>query len=362
MYRKDFMHANRFATRVFIALLFLSVILAPTAAGGNRESGEDSPQENATGDSESAAVSSQSTDGERLSVVATTNFIGDVVANIAGDAVNLTVLVPTGQNPHAYEPTPRALVTVERADLIFVNGLDLEENLMDVIETSSGGAVVAVSDGIDVLEEEDEDHDDDDHEEDDHGEDDHEEDDHHHAEGDPHVWFSPLSILVWIDNIEGALVAADPSREETFRSNAAEYRRQVTALDEEIRRRAEGIPRERRKLVIDHASLGYFARDYDFTVLGSVIPGTTDQAEPSARAVSELVTLVRTEEVPAIFVGGTASRGLRNLVEAVAAEVGRDVQVRTLLTGSLAASGEPGDTYLGFMEYNITQIMEGLGY
>ncbi len=353
------MRKNTSPTMILVGLLLIVAALAPVAAGGKGETAHEAP-------------------AGKLTVVATTSIVGDVVANVAGEAVDLTVLIPVGQNPHAYEPAPRAIAAVESADIVFVNGLDLEENLLDVVETTAGGKLVAVSHGIKVIggeadhddhDHDEEHHDDHDHDEEHHHEeadhddhDDHDEEHHHHAAGDPHVWFSPLSILVWIDNIEDALVTADPTRAETFRSNAAAYRAQVTALDAEIRRRTEAIPRERRKLVVDHAALGYFARDYGFTVLGSVIPATTDQAEPSARAVAELVQLVREEEVPAIFVGGTASVGLRNLVEAVAAEVGRDVRVGTLLTGSLASPGNPGDTYLRFIEYNTSQIMEGLGY
>ena len=84
-------------------------------------------------------------------MVATTSIIGDVVANIGGDAVDLTVLIGIGQNPHSFEPTPRDLAAVETADLIFVNGLDLEEVLMDAIYKTARGTIVTVSDGIEPL-------------------------------------------------------------------------------------------------------------------------------------------------------------------------------------------------------------------
>ena len=284
--------------------------------------------------------------GERLAVVATTNIVGDVVRQVAGDAAEVTVLIAVGQNPHGYTPAPRAIAAIERAHLVIVNGFDLEENLMATVKASATGYVVSASAGIVPL--------------DGHADDDHADDDHAHDAGDPHVWFDPNNVLVWVDNIEDALSDADHARAETFAANAESYRSRLRDLDREIRRQVAAIPAERRKLVLDHASLDYFAARYGFETIGAVIPATTDQAEPSAQAVARLVEQIRAEEVPAIFVGGTASQGLRNLVAAVAAEVGRDVRVGTLLTGSLAPAGEPGDSYVGFMEYNVSQIVENL--
>jgi ABC-type Zn uptake system ZnuABC Zn-binding protein ZnuA len=253
---------------------------------------------------------------------------------------------------------------------------------MDVVETTARGYVVEASALITPLDAagdhdhdhdhdadhgDDHDHDDhaaddhgDDHDHEDHADDDDHDDDHHHAAGDPHVWFDPNSVISWVGVIEDAMSDADPGRSGIFAANADAYRSRLQELDRMIRREVETIPVARRKLVLDHASFDYFARRYGFETVGAVIPATTDQAEPSARDVARLVEQVREEAVPAVFVGGTASRGMRNMVEAVAAEVGRDVRIGTLLTGSLAPEGEPGDTYIGFMEYNVSQIVENL--
>lgn len=290
----------------------------------------------------------------RLRVVATTSIVGDVVENVAGETAEVRVLMEAGQNPHSYEPTPREIALIEEAQIVFVNGLDLEEQLMEILEGIGVGEVVPVSVGIEVLYPE-EDHDDD---HDDHDEAD--DDDHDHDEGDPHFWFDPTNVIVWAENIARALGAADPSNRDRYQENAGAYIARLEAIDREIRAGVSEIPTDRRKLVVDHTALSYFADEYGFEVIGAVIPATTDQAEPSARAIAELVELVRAENVPAIFVGGTASRGLRNLVETVAEEVGRQVAVVELLTGSLAAPGEPGDTYLDYIRYNAEAITGAL--
>jgi len=299
-------------------------------------------------------------DGEQLRVIASTSIIGDVVGQVAGAVAEVTTLMPIGQNPHAYQPTPRAMGQVERAHLVFVNGLDLEEGLMDAIDRIATGYVVPVSAGITILG--DDDHHADDHDADDHDADDHDHDhddhdhDHDHAGGDPHFWFSPRNVIVWTENIARALSDADPANSETFRANAAGYIAELEALDLEIRSQVNRIP----QLVADHVALTYFAADYGFEIVGEVVPATSDQAEPSARHIADLSRAVRDQDIQAIFVGGTANRGLRNLVQTVAAETGRDIRIGEILTGSLAPAGSRGDTYLDFMRYNAEQITGAL--
>lgn len=296
--------------------------------------------------------------GRRLSVVATTSIVADIVAAVGGDDIELTVLMERGTNPHAWEPTPRSLARVEEAHMVFVNGLNLEENLMDDLPSVATGYVVPVSAGIDVI---DGYHDEEEHDEEEHDEDDHDEDDHVHAEGDPHVWMDPNNAIHWVENIVVALSNADPANESDYERRGIAYIEDLRAVDQEIRRRLASIPEGRRKLVADHESFSYFAEEYGFATVGAIVPNTTDRAEPSARDVAELVELVREEDVSAIFIGQTASPATQRLARAIADEVGREVRIIPTLTGSLAPAGEEGDTYLGFLRYNIEQIFSGLG-
>jgi len=135
----------------------------------------------------------------------------------------------------------------------------------------------------------------------------------------------------------------------------------LEALDLDIRQQVSQVPRSNRKLVVDHVALTYFAEEYGFEILGEVIPSVSDQAEPSARHIAELAEVIREEGVSAIIIGGTAGRGLRNLVNAVAEEVGKDIQIVEILTGSLASVGGRGDTYLDFVWFNTEQIVSALG-
>jgi ABC-type Zn uptake system ZnuABC Zn-binding protein ZnuA len=278
--------------------------------------------------------------GGRLKVVATTSIVGDVVSNVARDTVDLTVLIAIGQDPHSYEPTPQALAAIEDADVIFVNGLDLEEVLMTTIENTATGLVVPVSAGIEPRP--------------------FGPGEHVHANGDPHFWMDPANVIVWTQNIESVLSQADPANQQSYAASADAYRVQLEQVDAYARQQLALVPPENRKLVTDHDSLGYFADAYGFEVVGAMIPGTSTTGEASAGDVAALVDVIRAEDVPAIFIGTSASRGLQSLANTIADEVGGQVKVLPLLTGSLAPVGQPGDTYLGLIRFDVDQIVEGL--
>ncbi len=293
--------------------------------------------------------------GEKLQIVATTSIVGDVVRAVAGDAIDLTVMIGLGQNPHSYQPTPSAIRAAEDAHIAFTNGLELEENLLDDLESVSTGYIVPVSAGIEPIaggDDHDEDHD---HEAE--GED---HDDHVHAAGDPHVWTDPNNAIIWVENIVEALSEADPANADGYQSRGDAYISELEEIDIFIRQAIREVPRSRRKIVVDHQAFNYFAEEYGLEVVGAIIPSTTDTTDPSARDVANVVDVIRAEDVRVIFVGRTASRGLSQLAEAVAQEVGESVRIVPTLTGSLAPAGETGDTYLGFLRYNAEQIVAGL--
>jgi ABC-type Zn uptake system ZnuABC Zn-binding protein ZnuA len=274
--------------------------------------------------------------GEKLRVVATTGIVGDVVKNVAGDAVELTTLIGPGQDPHTYQPTPRDIAEIEKAHVVFVNGFHLEEGLESTIDAaaSKGSPVVSVSAGITPRPSSSGDH---------------------GATGDPHVWFDPANVKRWTSNIEATLSALDPANAAAYRERAAAYARQLDELDAEIRNRVAVIPPERRKLVTDHEALGYFADRYGFRVLGAVIPSISTSAEPTAGDLAALVEVIRAQGVPAIFVGTTTSPKVADLV---AQETG--AQVLSVHTGETGPAGSGAETYVGMMRANVDTIVAGL--
>jgi ABC-type Zn uptake system ZnuABC Zn-binding protein ZnuA len=171
----------------------------------------------------------------------------------------------------------------------------------------------------------------------------------------------PINVKVWVEKIQGALASLSPAEASTYAQNASAYLRQLDELDLFIREAVSAIAPDRRELVTDHRVFGYFADAYGFEQVGFVVPSSSTGAEATPRQLADLVGLIKAGEVPAIFVSDTASPRLTQLAESVVAAVGRDVRILPVLTGSLSPAGQPGDTYLGFMRFNVEQIVAGLG-
>jgi ABC-type Zn uptake system ZnuABC Zn-binding protein ZnuA len=171
---------------------------------------------------------------------------------------------------------------------------------------------------------------------------------------DPHVWFDPNSILVWVGNISSALEKHDPERRETYLENAEAYNKELKALDSWIREQVETISVDDRELVTDHNSLGYFARQYQFEHLGSVIPASTTEAETSGLHLADLIDSIPDHQTKAIFIGIDFDP---SLARQVSDETG--IELVTLYFGSLS-DGPPAETYLEFMRYNVSLITAAL--
>ena len=277
-------------------------------------------------------------------IVCTTTIVGDIVGRIAGKTHDLIVLLPVDADPHAFEPTPRDLVAIAQADVLFVNGAGLEIGLEPFLE-NAGGPVVHLSDGLDLRETPvAEAHDEDD------------PDDAHDHEGvDPHVWFDPTLVAVWVDRIADVLTKLEPAQEPDVRARAAAYRLELSELDAWIEHETARLPEDRRQLVTDHAVFGYFAARYGFLVVGTVFPGLSSMAEPSAREIAALQDRIVELDVPAVFVGTTVNR---SLAERIASDTG--TRVIALYTGSLSGPNGPAPTYLDLMRFDVRSIVDAL--
>ena len=285
-------------------------------------------------------------DGRPLRAVTTTSIIGDVVAQVGGDAIELTTLMGAGQNPHSYQPAAKDLTVVSQADVIFVNGWDLEEALVDDLEAISENAVIVpVSARIEPLPFR--------------SPQSQGRGGHESGGADPHVWFSVHNVEQWVQNIETTLSALDPAHAETYQANAAAYLTELAALDEYAKAQLDAIPPEKRVLVTNHGALGYFARDYGFEVLGTVIPGMSTLAEPSASDLAHLIATMQEHGVCTIFTETTVSD---TLAQTVASELSGcdEVKVLPLYTGAVGPPGSGADSYIGMFRANVDTIVAGL--
>lgn len=363
------------------------------------------------------ATSAVHAQDDRLRVIASFTILADVAQNVAGDAAEVSSLIPVDADPHAFTPAPSDLAAVTDADVVLVSGINLEAGLLEAIEGALGGKTpIVASSCVPVLpfgetddhdhEHEDEAHEDEpeehDHEHehadeataapesdacaanaaeldaigavppayetlgrlesitcagDEHDHDHEAEGEHEHEAGscDPHVWFNPYNVQLWALTIRDTLSAADPANAATYAANATAYVQQLESLKSELDAALAPLPPQNRVLVTDHEALGYFASSYGFTVVGLVVPGVSTAAEPSAVQIAQLIDTIRTEGVPAVFAGVTVSP---QLAEQVATDAGASFY--TLYTESLSAPDGAAPTYLDFMRYNMQTIVAAL--
>lgn len=299
------------------------------------------------------ALDASELSGEPLKVVATTSMIGDVVTQVGGEAIELTTLMGPGQDPHTFQPGAQALTAVSQADVIFINGWDLEESLVqDLQRISEGVPVVPISANIEPLPADEDAHIHDDEHEDN-------ENEAHAGSADPHVWFSIAHVKQWTENVAQVLSERDPEHAQTYKDNAAAYQSELDALQAYAEEQFAQIPADKRFLVTNHDSLSYLAHDYGFEVIGTVIPAASTLAEPSASDLADLIAEMDEHNICSIFTEATVSDAL---AQTVAAELDNctAVQVLPLYTGAIGPTGSGADSLIGMFRANVDTIVEGL--
>ena len=266
-------------------------------------------------------------------VLASTTFLADIAQNVAGDRVHVEALLPPGVDPHSYQTTPQDVTKVADSNLLIVNGAGYEHFLETVLENAGGDrTVLEASAGIKVR------------------------DEAGSENGtDPHLWLDPNNVMIYVENIRDGLSEIDPGGAEVFGNNAETYIAQLRELDLWIRAQVKSVPVERRLLVTNHESLGYFAERYGFIVVGTVVPGFSSDAAPSAKQMAALIDQIKATGAPAVFLDAADAT---TLAGQIASDTG--VTIVTDLHLESLTDGSPADTYINMMKFNVSRIVEAL--
>ncbi|SCX95543.1 zinc/manganese transport system substrate-binding protein [Microbacterium sp. LKL04] len=272
---------------------------------------------------------------DRPTVVVTTDLLGDITANLVGDQVDVVTLMPRGSDPHSFELSAREAATIRTADLLVSNGLGLEEGVQHHVDAAVADGVASFVAGahIDPLDYVDTD------------------------AVDPHFWTDPTQTARVVEALAPELARIDGVEASVVDDAAATYLDELDALDADMADTLGAIPAEHRALVTNHHVFGYLARRYDVRILGAAIPGGTTLAAPSAADLQGLVDAIDEAGVTTIFADSSQPD---RLMQVLADEAGRDVDVVSLFTESLAPEGSPGGTYLDMMRRNLQSIADGL--
>jgi zinc/manganese transport system substrate-binding protein len=276
-----------------------------------------------------------------LAVVATTPEVADFVREIGAGDVAVTQIIKPNVDPHEYEPTPADIRAIGAAKVVVKNGVGLEKWLDQTIGSAGfKGTVVDASRGVPLRK----------------GDPGNAE----MADGDPHIWHSPLNAKIMVADIEKGLATADPADAATFQRNLTAYSAKLDKLDADNLAAFAGLPAAQRKLVTNHDAFGYYVERYKLQFIGSVIPSMDTSAELSARQLTELVAKIRSTGTKAIF---TESSLPPKSAQAIAQQAGVKVigGEDALYGDSLGAQGTPQGTYLGAEEHNTATIVKALG-
>ncbi len=331
------------ASRTFRTICVVSALVV-TGCGGDSAS---QPTPDASGDVQAdARAACQSgtpvADGQRIRISSTVAPITSIVANVAGGLADITGLVPEGTNSHTFEPAPSVAATLARTDVLFANGLVLEEPTKDLATENLpdgaalcelGTAILPVADYI--------------------------YDFSFPLEGgkpNPHLWTNPPMAKRYTELVRDVLVRMDPTNADAYRDNATAYLARIDALDEAMVTATATMPAGQRKLLTYHDAYAYFATTYGWTVIGAIQPSNFD--EPTAKEVAGLIEQVREAGVPAIFGSEVFPSPV---LEQIGAEAGV-AYVDVLRDDDLP--GEPGDpdhSFLGLMQFDYITMVEALG-
>lgn len=263
----------------------------------------------------------------RLHVVASIAPLADFVAQVGGDRVTVTTLIPPGASPHTYEPTPAQVKEVAQARLLVLNGVGLEFWADKLLQSASNPNLIVVdtSQGIAILE-----------------------GDEHESRGNPHVWLNPRNAIVQVEHIRDALIQADPLHRAEYEARAAAYIAQLEALDIELAARVSGW--SQKQFIAFHPAWIYFAQRYGLEQAAVIerAPGR----EPSPAELAEIINIARRIGARAIFAEPQFSA---KAAQTIAEETGAQVLFLNPLGGE-----KDFVSYLDMMRYNIGQMEKAL--
>ena len=278
----------------------------------------------------------------KLNVVTTVAPITSIAENVGGDRIQLTGIIPEGINSHTFEPIPSDSKLLAKADLVIINGLDLEIPTVKLAQANmkKGASILSLGDKTIT------------------------ESDYifdfsfpkANGHPNPHLWLNPQYAMRYAELVRDELIRLDPKNKESYEANAAQYLKKLTALDQAVREAAATIPAQNRRLLTYHDSWPYFARRYGFQVIGAVQP--SDFSDPSPREVARLIDQIRKEKVPAVF-------GSEVFPSPVLEQIARETKTRyidKLRDDELPGKpGLPQHSYIGMMDENLTIMFEALG-
>lgn len=269
-------------------------------------------------------------------VVVSFSVLKDFVENIGGKAVKVTSLVGPNSDAHIYEPTPESAQLIAEADLVVMNGLGFEGWMPRLLEsTQTKSKRVIASQNVKArtfsLEE-----------------------DASSSALDPHAWHDVKNAMIYIDNIEKALIELIPEEAALIQKNAVHYRQQLKNLETWIYKELASVPLHQRTVITAHDAFGYLSEAYQIRFLAP--QGLSTESEPSAQEVVNLIKEIKKHKIGVVFIENiTNERLIRHIAEETGAQIGG-----MLYSDALSEKDQPAATYIDMMKINIELLKAGM--
>lgn len=282
-------------------------------------------------------------ESRKIDIVTTTNIINDVVLIIAGNRSNVKSLMGAGVDPHLYHPTQRDVRWIERADIVFYNGLHLEAKFTEVFENLSKlstskqviplgefipkkDLIISKSGGDNV---------------------------------DPHIW---MNVRLWKYVAEGVyqtLSKLDPKHRAYYAKNMNTYLDSLERLDSEIREKLKKLSDDQRILVTVHDAFSYFGKEYGFYVKS--LQGISTASKPGIRDIQDIAQYITDNKIKAIFLEKSISdRTMKAVKDAVKLKGWTTEFGGYLYSDSLGEKASGYETYMKMIRYNLETIIDAL--
>lgn len=277
----------------------------------------------------------------KINVVTTVGMITDVVKNVGGDEVEAVGLMGPGIDPHLYRATAGDVQKLEKANIIFYGGLELEGRMTDIFVKMSGKGTPTypVTDSIPPAELR--------------------EPPEFEGKFDPHVWFD---VTLWkhaVEAIRDGLIKLRPASKAKFETNATRYLEELDKLHSYVQEQAAKVPKEGRVLITAHDAFGYFGKRYGFEVIG--IQGTSTATEAGAGSIRKIAEMIASRKIKAIFVESSVPHATVEALQKAVQSRGWDVKIGgSLFSDAMGQDGTPEGTYVGMVKHNIDTIVGAL--
>lgn len=271
---------------------------------------------------------------------------------IVKDKMDVKSVIPAGVEVHDWEPSLKDIQQLKDSSLVLINGLELESWVEDAKNVVDDDKIVDLSDGIDLIKAEEDDHDHEDEHDHNHEEEEgHGHHHHHHGEFDPHVWLSLRNFQIVSKNIYEAVSNADPENKEFYEKNFEELKNKLDELDKKYA--GEFEKNKGKHIIVPHEAFGYMARDYGLVQIP--IENLTSDSEPDLKTIANIVDTAKSEGIKTVFYEGEDSG---KVPQTIAKEIGGKAMPIHTLEFITDEQEKNGENYLTMMEDNFKNILE----